>query len=1164
MRLERLDLIAYGGFTDRSLDLSAGPRRLHLLYGPNESGKSTALRAITGLLYEIDRNTDDNYLHSYPNLRIGGRFCNDDGVRLDCVRLKRNKNSLLDLDGEPADEAVLARLLAGIDRETFEHQFGLTHPRLVEGGRAITQGDGDLGEILFAAGAGLGTLTEVGQQLIKQQRELFKPSGSIPTINKQLSELNRLRRDLKQALLKPADYKRRCDAHEQIKKQTGMLQQQVSQVRQQHARNRRLLDALPILRKRATLQQRRETFGDVPRLDSDFVERRRDAHEKRSTAESRQRDQRQRLARLEQELAAVEVDPRLEAHRQSIEALNRQLGASQTAARDLVKRQAEADAIRQEIDASLQRLDRQESFDDLQSLRIPFERRERIAALADEVGRLEEKQHAARQQLDDLQEQIQPLETDAAGQSAPVDPAHLASVLEQIGPPAALLEAHGDAQKRVDTLARRAERQRSQLVGFDGTLQQAVGLTPPRPAQIEELADQLRHWQTVREQLAPQQRERRQQLEEIEAELETLKNAQAIPSEAELQDIRQRRDSQLADLKAAAPPDTSTLAAVKDAVARADAMVDVMRREAQRVARRATCEVDAERYRVRLQHDETELQAAQQQYEAAWQQWLRLWQQAGVTAEGPAAMKDWLETLEQLRDIHNDLREAQQQAETAQHKVADATERLSKALAETLSAPAATVPADGEPDLVRLVATARQHHAALQKRFEEHRQAQASLETLRRKLPKAERQLQEQQDQYAQWQRQWRAAIEGIVQSPDVPPSGVKRLIEQIDEILNKKATHDGLQLRIDEIQASHKAFARDVQSLLQTVAPDLLELPADKAVPALIERANSHRDAAVKQRSLQEQVDEAKRMLEQNQRQYDEASDTLRMLADEVGCEQLDDLPELEHQSAEAARLDAELESCDDSLRALASDQPLEAFAQSAEAADAETLQQEADQLGDQLAQLEAELGERQQEQGRLKDDVERMDGSAAAAAIQQKIQDTLARLRRDALQYATLRMADVALHRAIERYRAANQGPILARAEDIFCRLTLNDYTGLRARYDDRATPTLVGVRGTMEVPVNRMSDGAADALYLALRLASLESHVDRRGPFPLILDDILIQLDDDRAAAALEVLSELSEKTQIIFFTHHRHLLEIAAERLGADQFHCHDLHEVAVTS
>ena len=81
----------------------------------------------------------------------------------------------------------------------------------------------------------------------------------------------------------------------------------------------------------------------------------------------------------------------------------------------------------------------------------------------------------------------------------------------------------------------------------------------------------------------------------------------------------------------------------------------------------------------------------------------------------------------------------------------------------------------------------------------------------------------------------------------------------------------------------------------------------------------------------------------------------------------------------------------------------------------------------------------------------------------------------------------------------------------------------------------------------------------MYLALRLAALEhgheQQVDGRAvePLPLILDDGLVHFDDDRTRAMLEVLADVAARMQVIVFTHHRSVVEIArairAARPGA---------------
>lgn len=84
---------------------------------------------------------------------------------------------------------------------------------------------------------------------------------------------------------------------------------------------------------------------------------------------------------------------------------------------------------------------------------------------------------------------------------------------------------------------------------------------------------------------------------------------------------------------------------------------------------------------------------------------------------------------------------------------------------------------------------------------------------------------------------------------------------------------------------------------------------------------------------------------------------------------------------------------------------------------------------------------------------------------------------------------------------------------------------------------------------MPVSGMSAGSADQLYLALRSASIEDYLGRADALPFVADDLFINIDDGRAAAGFRVLGQLSEKTQVLFFTHHQHLVDIARDSLGA---------------
>ena len=67
-----------------------------------------------------------------------------------------------------------------------------------------------------------------------------------------------------------------------------------------------------------------------------------------------------------------------------------------------------------------------------------------------------------------------------------------------------------------------------------------------------------------------------------------------------------------------------------------------------------------------------------------------------------------------------------------------------------------------------------------------------------------------------------------------------------------------------------------------------------------------------------------------------------------------------------------------------------------------------------------------------------------------------------------------------------------------------------------------------------IQLLSQGAADQLYLAVRLAICDMVLPADKRVPLILDDALVTFDDERLHAALDYLLEESQRRQILLFT------------------------------
>ena len=162
---------------------------------------------------------------------------------------------------------------------------------------------------------------------------------------------------------------------------------------------------------------------------------------------------------------------------------------------------------------------------------------------------------------------------------------------------------------------------------------------------------------------------------------------------------------------------------------------------------------------------------------------------------------------------------------------------------------------------------------------------------------------------------------------------------------------------------------------------------------------------------------------------------------------------------------------------------------------------------------------------------------------------EEALAAMQDAAERYVRVRSSATLLRWAVDRYRREKQGPLLKRASELFRILTRDSFEKLEVAFDDRENLHLTGVRPDGEVvAVPGLSTGTEDQLFLALRIAAVEDYLTRAGALPFVADDLFINFDPERAAAGFEVLGQLSEQTQVMFYTHHPDLVNVARKDVG----------------
>jgi uncharacterized protein YhaN len=210
------------------------------------------------------------------------------------------------------------------------------------------------------------------------------------------------------------------------------------------------------------------------------------------------------------------------------------------------------------------------------------------------------------------------------------------------------------------------------------------------------------------------------------------------------------------------------------------------------------------------------------------------------------------------------------------------------------------------------------------------------------------------------------------------------------------------------------------------------------------------------------------------------------------------------------------------------------------------------------QLAAIEDEVGALDQNIGGLEVGLSTVTEAQHAVPIAEEVEAELANVRALTRRYLEVRLSLSLLAREVERHRREHQGPLVTRASALFSNLTLGRYTGLSVELDERDEPLLCALSSAGKVVrVAGLSDGTRDQLYLSLRIASIERFLAASPALPLVLDDAFIHFDDARAEVALLALAELSKKTQVLFFTHHARMVEIAKRALKPSQIALHEL-------
>lgn len=1164
MRIRELKLIRYGKFTDRTLALPHQDRDIHLIVGPNEAGKSTVRTAIGDWLFGIPARTPLAFLHPMPDLRLGGvleqRPGPDAAQPFAFDRTKGNKNTLRTPNDAPLPDTALQPWLGSLQATAFNRMYALDHSTLVQGGAGILSASDDMGRMLFQSAAGV---QHLGEALLKLQQEadaLWAPRKSAARIYYQAQDaLDAAQTAFKQATLRTKDWKTLHDALAATAAALAEARQRDVDIRQQLSRLERIRRVRPMLMALDAARAEHDALAhaDTPLLPENAPDVLRDAQQARALlgadVQRLQRDAEQAQAALH----ATPVDLHLLALAPDITELNERRLQFRAHRTDIVKRTDEIRLEWQRVQALASGLGWPVDSEDAVRQRLPGAPvRARLARLLKQRVLLSQDLRGAQRQMAERQQQLQHTQEALGRLGAGAVHPGLALAVEQalqLGDHAA---AMSEARQHIARLAQHTEAALAALGPWRQEPDTLRAMVVPDAALVQSLLSQHRSDAAQAQSHHTALDEKNQELQRLEQALEQLVRDFQPVSLDHVQQARRNRDATWSHIKQTPQHLHEHAASFEAQLQEADHLADARLDRAQHEAARQAKAEQLEQQRLEQSHLASRWQTVQQRMAQRLADWHTLARSCGLP-ELPLDMAPvWLQQRQRVLDLHAEHSQATQQQAAQTQDAARIQQTLWALLSpESPEAHAQTANPSDAPELAECLRRARAHLSQAEQAqgqrnslTQQRHEAQTSLLSLQTTLQTA-------QAAWHDWEQSWQAAV-AAAGYPDTALAdqveadldtlqALERLLDHIRSIRSE---------RIDHMQADLNGLAATAQALAAQLAPELCNHPPEHTAQELARRLAQAQQADTTAAELRQSLQRSHAELAAAQQQQQAVQARLAPLMSAAGLPNQPD----EHTLAALARA---VEQSDQRRQALRNMQAAEAaLAQAADGLPLDGLRQDIaaigpDELKAQLEQLTRQAGEVVEDiaacsnrHGTQKTAFDALDGTDSAAQAEARRQEALAAMGDAAERYLKLHTAARLLKWSMEKFRETKQGPMLAKASAHFSGLTRGSFSRLLVDTGE-ATPRLFGIRPNGQaVDVAGMSEGSRDQLYLALRLAALELQTDQGLCLPLIADDLFINFDDERTTAGLQVLGELSRQMQVVFLTHHDHLVPLAQEALG----------------
>ncbi len=1153
MKLQSIYVENYGLFHERELNFHD---QLQVIYGPNEAGKSTLLQLIREALFGFPHQSPYRWR---PTVKMAATVSMS-LTNGEVFQYRRQKGQPDDVSGqflasakkiESHDELV--GLFSNATVDTFTNLFGFSLDELSKGQESLK--NSSLGDLLLTGGVnGLEQFQHVQKELLAQQQEIFTAKAKTRKLNDVHHKLKDAKTRYQNQRIAPREFDLLVHEKETSQSRVTELSKSLIEYRMQEKRLDRFVQALPLQRSINLLQTEINqlalpeslTPATLSRVESLLNQVRGlslDIETLQKTIDQTSH---------EEELnATAPIDAQLLAHASNVQKLAQDVKQIRAFLAEQKTDQEGIRTLQRTIDQKLSELGSDWTIDKVQSLQLTLALRKQLDELLEEELKLNTAQVQLDARIPDLKQQWQSVSVSLDALSVTPAPTGLEDILERADDYTHNCRVLSEVNEELSVLNIEMQSLSSEL----GTLLQDQhtnwnDIQVPLKATLKKWADKLTKAINKQQKVYDQREEKQAALKQLELNLLDFDQTHPSLDQETLLQVRQQRDQglrfmvdklQLENLKKTDPFRTELAkhilewigeapqdfeARLLELVAQADQIADSRISQAESVAKRDHLVRECAQIEIQVAELDEKLAEAQTALQTMETEWLTVWQPSQITPLSPPEMQEWSQIYEQWSSLSKKQALLDQKRTTLSSANSNFESELRAAFPNYTGSQEQLM-----RDAVKSLRESQTNQAEYQRLKAEEKQLSLKLNELdseRAKLftktelhSKGKNHLFQQVGFSESWSLKVGQKLLGIV-------------LETQRDLTAKSDLSENLQQKQTQIDAFNVA-ANEI--ILQLDHPPIESELCD-AIEALYQKVDQEQQRSqANAKSIAIREDNLRR-LAQFTAQKTDAMHELKTLQDSTKLATLEDLEQLVLTAREVQSLGAQLRTQQQQLLTVAVDFNvlLQEFGEEETA-----LQTRIEELKLQTQVTEQEYAKALQEVGVAQDRIDKLaqqSGDDSALKQWTHYQSLFNALVQN---WSALALSQIVLSQAQARYEKENQPEMMRLVSNYLERMTDGRYIGIQTDQETRNGLVILTKQGTLKRS-EELSTGTREQLYLAVRLGYLTHYAEKHEPLPLVMDDVLVNFDDERALQTLSVLQECSSQHQILLLSCHSRTVEL----------------------